>query len=219
MKFRPLPVLTLAALMAIALLMTLGNWQFARFQEKKTAADAGIQRVTLVSFEPVKGQIQLVYGLTGGNPVWRIFVPVRSDGEYTFIDMGAVPGIEPPDWKTIKEPFEAMAAIRGVPVTPKAPGPFAPKPDKAAHVWYAVDLPAMVEAVGGKAGPPYYVAAPHIGPDGATAPNPFAAANAGDTLPPERHLGYAITWWGLAAALLGVYVVYHVKTGRLRLRS
>jgi surfeit locus 1 family protein len=198
MKFRPLPILTLAALMAIAVLMALGNWQFARYQEKLSAKSGGIQRVTLVSFEPVKGQIQLVYGLSDGKPVWRIFAPVRSDQETTFIDVGAVPGINPPDWKTIKEPFEGQAAIRGAPVK--------------VH-------PPMVKAVGGKAGPPYYVAAPYIGPDGATAPNPYAAPNAGDPLPPERHLGYAITWWGLAAALLGVYVVYHVKTGRLRLRS
>jgi surfeit locus 1 family protein len=219
MKFRPLPILTLAALMAIAVLMALGNWQFARYQEKLSAKSGGIQRVTLVSFEPVKGQIQLVYGLSDGKPVWRIFAPVRSDQETTFIDVGAVPGINPPDWKTIKEPFEGQAAIRGAPVKVHPPGLFAAKPDPAKHLWYALDLPAMVKAVGGTAGPPYYVAAPYIGPDGATAPNPYAAPNAGDPLPPERHLGYAITWWGLAAALLGVYVVYHVKTGRLRLRS
>jgi surfeit locus 1 family protein len=218
MKFRPLPGLTLAALLAMALLVSLGNWQWSRYQEKKTAKDAGIQRVTLVSFEPVKGQIQLVYGLSDGQPVWRIFAPVRSEGAYTFIDVGAVPGLKPPDWRTIKEPFDGTAAIRGVPVKTHPPSFVTPKPDKANHVWYAIDLAAMVEAVGGKAGPSYYVAVPYIGPDGATTPNPYAAANAGDPLPAERHLGYAITWWGLAAGLAGVYVVYHLKAGRLRLR-
>ncbi|MEJ0023753.1 MAG: SURF1 family cytochrome oxidase biogenesis protein [Alphaproteobacteria bacterium] len=172
MKFRPLPILTLAALMAIAVLVTLGNWQWGRYQEKKTAQTAGIQRVTLVSFEPVKGQIQLVYGLSDGKPVWRIFAPVRSDQEYTFIDVGAVPGLTPPDWKTIKEPFDGKAAIRGAPVRTHAPSIFESKPDLPNHVWYAVDLPAMVKAVGGKVGTPFYVAAPYIGPDGATTPNP-----------------------------------------------
>jgi surfeit locus 1 family protein len=218
MRFRPLPILTLAALFSIALLVSLGNWQWQRYQEKLKAKDAGIQRVTLVSFEPVKGQIQLVYGLANGQPVWRIFAPVNSDGAYTFIDVGAVPGLEPPDYKTIKEPFDGAAALRGTPVTPHRPSLFAPKADPARHVWYAIDLPAMVKAVGGKAGPAYYVAAPYIGPDGSTTPNPYAAPNAGDPLPPERHMGYAITWWGLAAALAGVYVVYHLKAGRLRLR-
>lgn len=218
MKFRPLPGLTLVVVLALALLAQLGNWQWARYQEKKAARDSGIQSITLVSFEPVKGQIQLVYGLSGGQPVWRIFAPVRSENAYTFIDVGAVPGLKPPDWRTIKEPFDGSAAIRGVPVKTRPPGFGAAAPDKAHHVWYAIDLPAMVKAVGGKAGPSYYVAVPYIGPNGATTPNPYAAANAGDPLPPERHLGYAITWWGLAAALLGVYVVFHLKAGRLRLR-
>jgi surfeit locus 1 family protein len=33
---------------------------------------------------------------------------------------------------------------------------------------------------------------------------------------PNNHLQYAFTWFGLAATLLGVYLVYHVKSGRLR---
>lgn len=218
MKFRPLPLLSLVAILVLAVLLMLGNWQFARFTHKKAAAEGGgIQRITLVTFEPVKGQIQLVYGVSNGQAVWRIFAPVRSQGAYTFIDVGAVPGVAAPDWRSIKEPFDGEAAIRGVPVTPGPPNLFAPRPEPDRHVWYALDLPAMVKAVGGQKGPAYYVAAPYVGPDGATTPNPFAAANGGDPLPPERHLGYALTWWGLAAALLGVYVVYHLKTGRLRL--
>ena len=33
---------------------------------------------------------------------------------------------------------------------------------------------------------------------------------------PNNHLQYAFTWFGLAATLLGVYLVYHVKNGRLK---
>ena len=52
MRFRPLPILTLFALFSIALLVSLGNWQWQRYQQKLTAREAGIQRVTLVNFEP-----------------------------------------------------------------------------------------------------------------------------------------------------------------------
>ena len=63
-----------------------------------------------------------------------------------------------------------------------------------------------------------YVAVPYVGADGRAEPNPFAGAAARDPLPPERHLGYAITWWGLAAALVGVYLAYHLRAGRLVVR-
>ncbi len=29
------------------------------------------------------------------------------------------------------------------------------------------------------------------------------------------HLGYAVTWFGLAIALLGVYLAFHIREGRL----
>ena len=32
---------------------------------------------------------------------------------------------------------------------------------------------------------------------------------------PNNHLQYALTWFGLALTLVGVYLVYHVKNGRL----
>jgi len=32
----------------------------------------------------------------------------------------------------------------------------------------------------------------------------------------NQHLSYAITWFGLAAGLIGVYFAYHMSKGRLR---
>ena len=32
---------------------------------------------------------------------------------------------------------------------------------------------------------------------------------------PNDHLGYALTWYGLAVALIGVYGVWHHQAGRL----
>jgi surfeit locus 1 family protein len=218
LRFKPLRLLSLASLIAVMAMLQLGHWQWSRYEEKKAAATRGIERTTLVSFTPLNDQIQLVYGLIDGQAVWRVFVPVKSGERFTFIDVAAIPGINPPDWKTIKPPFQGDAAIQGVPVRPHGPSPFTPSPDKAKHVWYAVDLGGMVKAVGGEFGPPYYVAVPYVGKDGALTPNPFARPNAGDPLPPERHLGYAVTWWGLAAALVVIYVIYHLRAGRLSFR-
>ena len=35
-------------------------------------------------------------------------------------------------------------------------------------------------------------------------------------MPPARHVGYALTWFGIALTLVGVYVAFHVRAGRLR---
>jgi surfeit locus 1 family protein len=62
----------------------------------------------------------------------------------------------------------------------------------------------------------YYLAADYVGEDGRAIANPFARMADADPLPPERHLGYAITWWGLAATLACIYFFYHASIGRLR---
>ena len=46
--------------------------------------------------------------------------------------------------------------------------------------------------------------------------NPYAFSQPIDPLPPERHFGYALTWWGMALALIGVYVALHRSHGRLK---
>ena len=45
--------------------------------------------------------------------------------------------------------------------------------------------------------------------------NPYAYSKPMDPLPPERHFGYALTWWGIALGLIGVYVALHRARGRL----
>jgi surfeit locus 1 family protein len=49
--------------------------------------------------------------------------------------------------------------------------------------------------------------------------NPFLRPEMEERLPPERHFGYALTWWGLAIGLIGVYLALHHQRGRLRFRG
>ena len=64
----------------------------------------------------------------------------------------------------------------------------------------------------------YYITSSYVGPDGRAVSNPFALAPGADVLPPARHLGYAITWYGLALVLLAIYFAYHSSVGRLSFR-
>ena len=49
-------------------------------------------------------------------------------------------------------------------------------------------------------------------------PNPGGWPKGGQTVVSFRneHLSYAVTWFGLAAGLIGVYLAYHMSKGRLR---
>ena len=69
----------------------------------------------------------------------------------------------------------------------------------------------MARAAGYARSEPHFIAARYAGQP--SRPNPFAHAS--DPLPPERHVGYAITWWGLAAGLVVIYALLHVRRGRL----
>ena len=63
-----------------------------------------------------------------------------------------------------------------------------------------------------------HLAAPVVIEADAT-PNPGGWPKGGQTVVdfPNNHLSYAMTWFGLAAGLLGVYFAYHVSKGRLSL--
>lgn len=216
-RLRPLPVMTAFVVAAFALMIVLGVWQWGRYQDKRLLAVAPVDEVALSPFTPVNNAVQIVYGARDGAPGWRVFTPVRYGDAVVFVDVAHVPGAAPPDWRTIEPPpgLAEARAVTGIPVTPRAHSAFAAKGNPETHVWYQVDLPAMAAASGLGAVAPYYVAMPYVTAAGHAEPNPFAGAAARDPLPPERHLGYAITWWGLAAALVGVYLAFHARAGRL----
>jgi surfeit locus 1 family protein len=218
-RLNPLPVLTLFSVAALAMLLWLGGWQFSRYQDKRLLQDVAPPTVRLEPFEVIPGGLQLVYGVSEGKPGWRVFTPVRHGEQVLFVDADYLPGVETPDWRTVQPP-RALAgpAVSGAVIRPHAPGAFAARPAPERHLWYAVDLAAMGAAAGLEGVEPYYVAMPYIGPTGEAAPNPFAESARGDPLPAARHLGYALTWWGLAASLIAVYLAFHARLGRLIIR-
>lgn len=216
-RLRPFPVMTACAIAAFAVLILLGSWQWNRYHEKRFLADTVVDKVALAPFTVVEGAPQLVYAARDGQPGWRVFHPIRYGDVAVFVDTGHIPGAATPDWRAIPPPLalSAARAVTGIPVRPRKQSAFAARNDPAAHVWYQIDLAAMGASAGLDRVEPYYVAMPYVGATGQAEPNPFAGAAALDPLPPERHLGYALTWWGLAAALIGVYLAFHARAGRL----
>lgn len=204
--FRPLPWLTLSCLLALALLLWLGAWQWGRFLGKQNAPPL---HAVEIAGQVDPERLVFVHAVLNGVSGWRVFAPIRGE-EIALADVAFLPGLEPPRREAAaavaRQP--AGAGLRGIWVLPRKPGPFAPPADPTRGLFYTVDLRAMAQALGLERVAARYVASDYHG-----ALNPFLQVGT----PPERHLGYALTWWGLAVGLVGVYAMVHWNRGRLRL--
>ncbi len=216
-RFRPLLLMTLFSIAAFAALVWLGRWQWERYEQKLAAAGARAPEITIVDYQPLLGGLQFVHGVRPDTHEqgWRVFAPVQEGERVVFIDADFVTGVEGPNAEEVRFPAALRdgAPIKGVSLEPRPPGPFAPAPQPLRRLWFATDLAAMGRNGGLENVAKTYVAVGYIGPDGRAVANPFA--HGGDQLPPARHLGYAITWYGLAAVLLAIYFAYHASVGRL----
>lgn len=216
-RFRPLPYMTVFAIVALALLFALGRWQYEKYVNAKDLAEQPVAESTLASYEPIQDGVQLVYGLREGQPGWRVFAPVRDGDNYVFVDSDFIEGVETPDWREIRFPAALRfgAPITGASLRPGDAPAFVTPPRPLQRLWFYIDLDAMGRAAGLDRVADYYLAIPYTAVDGRAEPNPFAVPAGLDPLPPARHMGYAITWWGIGAVLIAVYFAYHISVGRL----
>jgi surfeit locus 1 family protein len=233
MRFRPYAGVTVAALIASVILVGLGVWQLQRLQWKlaliaevsghmstaplsvdqalKTDADA--MQYRRVALEGRFDNAKEAYVFTtreGGEAVYHVLTPfLTNEGRTLMVDRGYIPKDKlAPATRT---PLEGVARVVGVWRVPDAPGTFTPAPDVAHRIWYSRDLKGIAAA------DHIQLAAPVVIEADAT-PNPGGWPKGGQTVVSFRneHLSYAVTWFGLAAGLLGVYLAYHVSKGRLR---
>jgi surfeit locus 1 family protein len=232
--FRPLPALTVACAVLFASLIALGVWQLDRLQWKLALSahvnrnmhaaplsldrgalgrgfDREYRRVALTGrFDNAKEAY--IFGTdANGGPAYHVVVPfTMRDGRTFLIDRGIVPkeNLDPATRRMGQ--IEGVTRIVGVWRTPDGAGVFTPAPDIKHRIWYAHDLSAIAKADGIK------FAAPTIIEADAT-PNPGGWPRGGQTVVSFRneHLQYAITWFGLAMVLFGVYAAYHVSRRRL----
>ena len=221
-SFKPLPLMSLLTIIAFAVLIAFGRWQWEKYEIKSAAADEPVAEMTIASYQPVEEGIQFVFAVRPDTHEqgWRVFTPVQEGDSVIFVDSDFVVGRDSPSPSEVRVPAAMRfgAPISGASIRPEDPGPFTAPPRPLARRWYAVDLAAMGRNAGLANVADYYVAAAYVGTDGRAASNPFALAAGADVMPPARHLGYALTWYGLAIVLLVIYFAYHTSVGRLALR-
>ena len=147
-----------------------------------------------------------------GQGFW-VFAPARlADGAVVLVNRGFVP-TERKDAATraqgaLSGPVEVVGYIRW----PESRGMFAPADDVRASLFFVRDPQAMASALGVAPEAPFYIDQELPVPPGGL-PRPGRI----DLKLPNNHWQYAITWYGLALALIGVYGVW--LAGRLRRRS
>jgi len=230
--------MTIATLIALAILIFLGSWQLQRRQWKeallahiealKTAPaqpldsvldqlgegrDVAFTRVRAVCPGLAAAPYLQLYGVQGGQMGTRLIsacVVQSAPYRYVLVDRGFVAdtiSARPPVNPTDATPVEIVGVLRAPDkatfVTP------ANKPDQ--NRWFSRDVTAMGQALGASQVAPVFLMAE-------TSSNPEWKALTPAPLPaeiPNRHLEYALTWFGLAAALAGVYAAMLLRRRKI----
>lgn len=230
--FRPSLVPTLAVVALLPILVSLGFWQLDRAEQKraltasleagKSAAAIDLNRerpdfdaaryrraVAAGSFDP-SHQILVENQVRDGRPGFEVLTPLRLDGrdEAVLVARGWIPA----------DPSGAAAAELGVEDAPRAiTGVIDAGPSVGLRIGEPAvtdDWPRRVAYIDydylGQALPypirPYLV---RLDPD---APQGFRRDwRPVEEMGPERHVGYAVQWFALAATLLAIYLVVNLK--------
>ncbi|MBI1359523.1 MAG: hypothetical protein GC155_04470 [Alphaproteobacteria bacterium] len=235
MSFRPLPVLTLLTIPMLAALIWLGVWQIQRAQWK-AGLIADYEKMSASTPEPLDEVLCSAKSSADGmigRPVAG--ADVRSDmlskalpgfirmfGQNAAGDSGWLLLAAAPAPQCLGEPvlieagFETLNHVQTIYAEqPHAPARylvepwphrnmFAPANAPDVNDWHWFDGPAIAAHLGAPAlNDEIYLSVVAGLPDELT------------SVPPSRHIGYAVTWFGMAIALLVIYGIFHVRAGRL----
>lgn len=242
-RIRSVVTASIAALIVLAILVSLGTWQLQRMSWKenliatlgaridqapqplppRTAwallgeADREYMRVKFTATF-LSGEA-FVY--TAGSSLrpdvtsqgFWVFAPARlPDGAVMLVNRGFVPT----DRKDLATRTQGTPAgpvdIIGYLRWPESRGMLAPADDVRANVFFARDLKTIASANGWTVDAPFYVDQELPVPSGGL-PKPGRI----EVKLPNNHWQYALTWYGLALTLIGVYGVW--LAGRLRRRG
>ncbi len=225
LRFRPKIGASLAALVCVAILLALGNWQLQRLKWK-TGLIEGIERAVASPAVPLPGTVEdppafdfvrvrvtgrllhpktlyLTSRTLDGRVGQHAITPlVRQDGGgVVLVDRGWVPA----DWRA---PVTAggVVQVAGMARLFPEPGFFTLDNDAERNIWFMVNQAEMAAAVGlGDVAPVFVTASP--GDDPSALP---IGGIPGSNLS-NNHLIYAITWYALAVVLLVIYGIYHLR--------
>lgn len=227
----------LLSILGVAILCTLGAWQIARMSEKRVFIErlaaqaagapapmpassswAGLDTAAL-DLTRVTAQGSFIDGafagvrttIAAGGPGTRqlsgfgrwIFQGFRlADGGVVLVNRGFVPESRLGEIK----PASGAATVTGFLRAPEPRGSFTPADLPANREFYTRDPAAIAASLGLGPAAPFYLEAERQG-DGLTPP---AGVDSKELIAriPDNHRSYALTWFGLALTLIGVFAAF-----------
>jgi len=232
---RALIAAAIATVISLAILISLGNWQVQRLAWKEGLiaqmqaraygepgeilppgqwADYAPQqeeyRRVRVTGRFLHDDEVAVHGLmptsTRGNPVqgFYLLTPLEiAPGALVFVNRGFVPtSMRDPEARPAPSP-EGEVSVTGLVRAPEERGLFVPENIPQDERWMVRDTAQMAQARDLTGVAPFYIDAEF---DPAAPDWPRAGATVLD--PPNNHLQYALTWYGLAAVLAVIFLIY-----------
>lgn len=221
--------LTLLAAAGFAVLVGLGVWQLQRLSWKqglvaqvearvhddpvnleeavRRARDGGDIEYLRVQTQGryLHGKERHLYTVHEGRPGWRVVTPLETrEGAVVMVDRGFVPD-------ALKEPssrtpglIEGEASVTGLARAPGKANAFTPESDLPRNRWFWRDLQGMAASVLDSRQRerlvPFFIEA-----EASEVPGGWPKGGVTRVSFSNRHLEYAVTWFGLALALLAVY--------------
>lgn len=217
--------------MGLVILLWLGVWQLHRLAWKENL----IRHIAALKSEPARPLAQVLadgdldfvrvrfecpdlmsrprlrlYGVQDGRTGFRLMAacPIAAGAVSSIlVDLGFEAQSLSED--TPKACLQSATSALSGPVTgvlrlPDKANFVTPSNQPSQNLWFSRDLPAMANALGQGTPAPAFVSL-EAAPGPVDPACPLVHAPLPSDLP-NNHLAYAITWFGLAAALVGVYV-------------
>ena len=232
MSFRPLFWPTFFAIPSLLVLIMLGSWQVQRLYWKTDLLEEYKMRSQAQAVYPafddgpiefqrvaITGQFQhddTVY-LTGrtyeGNAGFHVITAFQSDkGDVFLVNRGWVSEAYREPEKRAFSMIEGRTTIDGIIRLPQRQGSFVPDNEPERGFWFTMKPDEVADHLDlAEAKQSYYIDI--VRDPEAELTLPIAAEMKIDVR--NAHLNYAITWYGVALSLVGVYFAYHHSMGRL----
>src|SRR5271166_1838332 len=212
------------ATVMLAVLLGLGTWQVERLHWKQGVlaqiARAEAAPAVELPAEPepyskvqvtghLRGDLSATYGAdvrdTPAGTLLGTFLiePLEhNDGDPILVDRGWVPDKRP---GAIAQP-DGDVTLQGYVRPSDAPGLFSATDNPAARQFYTLDAPAIGAALGLRQVAPFILVVL-----GSPPPERYPDPERYLPRPPNNHLSYAITWYGLAIALVVIFILWARK--------
>ncbi len=227
-------VLTISTLVAFAILVSLGVWQLQRRDWKH----ALIERIEARAEAPAKPLEQVlarwqrdrdieymrvemtgelrgdrefhIYTIRDGIAGWRVVSPFETDGHIVMLDRGFVPEpLKDPQARADQPLPEGTFTVTGLARAPGQSNFVTPENEPERNRYYWRDLEGIIAGLppGDQArAAPFFIEA-----EAGALPGEWPRDGVTQLRLSDRHLSYALTWFGLALTLLGVYGAYVVS--------